>query len=248
MPIKKKNVKSDDKAKKSDDKEKAKKSDKEKSKPKKAEEKSKSKKSETKSKKSKKDSDEDEDNKEEEPNFEAVMTEAKDMMLEYVEKGKTLKAVIQNLEKIHKREIKLVGKKKKREKDPNAPKYGITAPADVPADIVKFFKLDADEQLARTDIIKKIYEYVKEHDLKDKKNGSIMYPDAKLKKLLKIKDDEELTIHTVSKYLARCYPKSKAQKNKEKKAQNKKDAKDKSDEDSEAEDSESEDAESENDE
>ena len=214
-------------------------SDKDKSKSKKSEEKPKSKKSEekSKSKKSKKDSDEDEDTKEEEPNFETVMSEAKDMMLEYVEKGKTLKAVIQNLEKIHKKEIKSVGKKKKKEKDPNAPKYGITAPADVPAELVKFFKLDADEQLARTDIIKKIYEYVKEHDLKDKKNGSIMYPDAKLKKLLKIEDGEKLTIHTVSKYLARCYPKSKAQKNKEKKAQNKKD---KSDEDSEAEDEDSE--------
>jgi len=193
---------------------------------------SKKKASEKKSKNKKNNKKDDSDSKTKEEAFENVVNNAKELAEEYVKKGKEMKAAIEKLNKIHKKEIKLGGKSKKK-RDPNAKKFGIAAPAVVPKEISDFLELeDPDELIPRTTITKKIYEYIDEHDLKQKKNKSIINPDKKLMKLFKMEKDEELTIQTFGRFLARCYPKSKKGKKSSDSSKKKSNKSNKSDDDS----------------
>lgn len=181
-----------------------------KSKSKNTKDKSKDKKEKSKDKKKNKD----EDKSDEEEGFESVIGSAKEMAEEYIKKGREIKNMIEKLNKIHKKDIKLGGKSKKK-RDPNAKKFGIAAPTAVPKEIADFLKLeDPDELIPRTTITKMIYAYIDKHSLKQEDNKTIIDPDKKLTKLFKIEKDEELTIKTFGRFLARCYPKPKNPKKK----------------------------------
>jgi chromatin remodeling complex protein RSC6 len=55
--------------------------------------------------------------------------------------------------------------------------------------------------MARTEVTKKINEYIQENNLKDKENGRKIHPDVKLSKLLNIQPGELLTYFNLQKYM-----------------------------------------------
>lgn len=60
-------------------------------------------------------------------------------------------------------------------------------------------------QKSRYDITNVLCTYIKENDLRDPTNKTIITPDAKLKKLLQIDDDVVLKYPTMQKYLKNCF-------------------------------------------
>jgi chromatin remodeling complex protein RSC6 len=55
--------------------------------------------------------------------------------------------------------------------------------------------------MARTVVGKEINAYIRNHDLKDRENDNIINPDEKLRKLLNIKNGEEVNYFNLQKYM-----------------------------------------------
>ncbi len=56
-------------------------------------------------------------------------------------------------------------------------------------------------QLARTEVTKYIIQYIKDNELPDKSNKKIIKPNSKLKKLLKLDKNDEVTYFNLQKYM-----------------------------------------------
>jgi chromatin remodeling complex protein RSC6 len=124
---------------------------------------------------------------------------------------KTLTSNVSKLEKRVSRDRKVMNKKmrgkKPRVHDPNKPPSGFAKPGPISPELAKFLELPKDELIARTEVTRKITEYCKKHDLQKKEDGRHILPDKALKKLLNIKDGEELTFFNLQKYMKVHYPK-----------------------------------------
>jgi len=124
---------------------------------------------------------------------------------------KTLTSTVSKLEKRVSRDRKVMNKKmrgkKPRVHDPNKPPSGFAKPGPISPELAKFLGLPKEELIARTEVTRKITEYCKKHDLQKKEDGRHILPDKALKKLLDIKDGEELTFFNLQKYMKVHYPK-----------------------------------------
>lgn len=122
----------------------------------------------------------------------------------------TVKNDYKTLEKTVNREVKLAQKAsmKKKRNNANRRPSGFVKPARISDELAKFLNKDLGTEMARTDVSKEINAYIQAHDLKDKKNGRIIHPDAKLTKLLNISNDDELTYFNLQRYLKHHFAKS----------------------------------------
>ena len=122
----------------------------------------------------------------------------------------TVKNDYKTLEKTVNREVKLAQKAsmKKKRNNANRRPSGFVKPARISDELAKFLNKDLGTEMARTDVSKEINAYIQAHDLKDKKNGRIIHPDAKLTKLLNISKDDELTYFNLQRYLKHHFAKS----------------------------------------
>jgi chromatin remodeling complex protein RSC6 len=100
---------------------------------------------------------------------------------------KFLKVNMKELGKLHKQDINRVGKTKKVRKNNVS---GINKPKEVPKPIIELLDLDEDILLARTEVTKKIYEYIKANDLQDQNDKRTIIPNDKLKELFSLEDTE----------------------------------------------------------
>ena len=62
----------------------------------------------------------------------------------------------------------------------------------VPKDICKFLSIDENTQLPRPEVANRIYQYVKDKNLRSAENHRIIIPDKALQELFNLKDDETL--------------------------------------------------------
>ena len=122
----------------------------------------------------------------------------------------TVKNDYKTLEKTVNREVKLAQKasNKKKRNNANRRPSGFVKPARISDELAKFLNKDLGTEMARTDVSKEINAYIQAHDLKDKKNGRIIHPDAKLTKLLNISKEDELTYFNLQRYLKHHFAKS----------------------------------------
>jgi chromatin remodeling complex protein RSC6 len=93
---------------------------------------------------------------------------------------------------------------------------GFNRPQKVSEELRTFLSLGADETISRSEVTKRINEYIKSNELKHPENGRMIVPDEKLKKLLKPTDP--LSYLNMQKYLNPHYIK---EEKKEKKAETK---------------------------
>jgi chromatin remodeling complex protein RSC6 len=123
---------------------------------------------------------------------------------------KSLSTRVSQLEKRISKDRKVAEKKMrtrpKRVVDPNKPPSGFAKPGPISEELRAFVKIGKDDLIARTMVTQKINQYCKENNLQDDKDKRILHPDATLKKLLRLKDDDKLTYFNLQKYIKVHYP------------------------------------------
>ena len=113
-----------------------------------------------------------------------------------------LKQDFKTLDKVVNREMKVLQKNtKKRKANANRQPSGFVKPTRISKDLAKFLGKDEGVEMARTEVSKEINQYIRANSLQDKSNGRIIKADAKLKKLLNLGDDDELTYFNLQKYM-----------------------------------------------
>lgn len=116
---------------------------------------------------------------------------------------------VRALSKRSEREIKVAVKssRKKRKAGNRAPS-GFVKPTKISTELAKFLGKPLGSEMARTQVTREINGYIREHKLQDPKNGRRILADKKLKKLLKLKDNDELTYFNLQRYMSPHFAKA----------------------------------------
>jgi chromatin remodeling complex protein RSC6 len=114
--------------------------------------------------------------------------------------GNALKANIKNITKISSRVSKNADKSNKRKKNTKSKPSGFEKPTPISDELAVFFGRELGTLMARTEVSKQIHDYVMQQKLQNAANRRIIHPDAKLKQLLNVNNDE-LTYFNLQKYL-----------------------------------------------
>ena len=128
------------------------------------------------------------------------------------------KLLVKKLQQLHNKEIKqaavaLKSGRRKRERDPNAPKRkpsGIAKPSKISPELASFLKVDPEVHLARTDVIAQIAKYIKANNLENPTNRREIIPDKDLSKLLGMEKGhkEKITYFNLQRYMKQHFPKA----------------------------------------
>lgn len=123
-------------------------------------------------------------------------------------------AAIKNLLKLQKRvqkEIKEAGRRRRRvkkeedgqvkEKRPTI----FTTPVTLKDELCVFLGKAKGSQMTPADVTRAFSAYVKQHKLKDEEKGHTIHPDAAMRKVLGLKDGEEVSYRTVQTHLYKLY-------------------------------------------
>ena len=116
---------------------------------------------------------------------------------------------VRALSKRSEREIKVAVKssRKKRKAGNRAPS-GFVKPTKISTELAKFLGKPLGSEMARTQVTREINGYIREHKLQDPKNGRRILADKKLKKLLKLKDEDELTYFNLQRFMSPHFAKA----------------------------------------
>jgi chromatin remodeling complex protein RSC6 len=116
---------------------------------------------------------------------------------------------VRALSKRSEREIKIAIKtsRKKRKAGNRAPS-GFVKPTKISQELAKFLGKPLGSEMARTQVTREINGYIREHKLQDPKNGRRILADKRLKKLLKLKDSDELTYFNLQRYMSPHFAKA----------------------------------------
>jgi len=101
----------------------------------------------------------------------------------------------------------------KRKNNQNRAPSGFAKPASISEELRVFMGAQPDEQFARTAITQHIIKYITENKLQNPINRKEIKADDKLKSLLKLKPDDQLTYFNLQKYMNQHFPNSKSNKN-----------------------------------
>lgn len=118
---------------------------------------------------------------------------------------------VRTLQKSYERERKqhLKASKRRKTKAGNRAPSGFVIPTEISQELATFLKKPAGTEMKRTDVTKEINKYIRENKLQDPSNGRKILPDAKLRKLLRVPQNEELTYFNLQRYMSPHFPKSK---------------------------------------
>jgi chromatin remodeling complex protein RSC6 len=78
---------------------------------------------------------------------------------------------------------------------------GFVTPTKISDELANFLGKPVGTEMARTDVSRHINSYVRDHNLQDPRNGRRINPDTKLRALLRIGQNEELTYFNLQKYM-----------------------------------------------
>lgn len=111
----------------------------------------------------------------------------------------TLQNQLKTLDKNVKREMKPLKKDALKHKSKgNRKPSGFAKPSVISVELSEFMNKKRGEHVARTEVTQFIINYIKENNLADSKN---IKPDNKLKKLLDINDNDEITYFNIQKFM-----------------------------------------------
>lgn len=100
---------------------------------------------------------------------------------------------------------KATGKKRRKVSENKGPS-GFSKPGPVSDELRKFLGLGKTDEIARTEVTKRINAYCKENNLQASHDKRILKADATLKSLLRLKKGEELTFFNLQKYMKVHFP------------------------------------------
>ena len=123
---------------------------------------------------------------------------------------------VRALQKRSERELKNAQKagRKRRQNTKNRAPSGFVKPTKISKELAKFLGKPHGTEMARTEVTREINTYIRAHKLQDPTNGRRILADSKLRTLLKLKKDDELTYFNLQRYMSPHFAKS----NKAKKA------------------------------
>ena len=107
------------------------------------------------------------------------------------------------------RELKQAQKQgRKKRKSGNRAPSGFVKPTKISLELAGFLGKPKGTEMARTEVTREINSYIRAHKLQDPKNGRRILADAKLRKLLKLKKDDELTYFNLQRYMSPHFAKA----------------------------------------
>ena len=107
------------------------------------------------------------------------------------------------------RELKAAQKQgRKKRKSGNRAPSGFVKPTKISVELATFLGKAKGTEMARTEVTREINTYIRAHKLQDPKNGRRILADSKLRKLLKLKKDDELTYFNLQKYMSPHFAKA----------------------------------------
>jgi chromatin remodeling complex protein RSC6 len=117
---------------------------------------------------------------------------------------KYIKSNMKELDKLYLIQMKKVNSYEKQ-KNKKALKSKIRKASPVPKDICQMLGLANDILLPRTEITKKIYDYIKINNLQDETDKRIIKPNDELKKIFNLTSDEEVSFLNIQTYIKKAY-------------------------------------------
>ena len=100
-----------------------------------------------------------------------------------------------------KREKKILKLQSKSLKKNKRQPSGFARPLNVTSDLCNFMGKENGSKIARTEVTQYLIKYIKDNNLQNNENKKNIIPDKKLKKLLKLKKEDELTYFNLQKYM-----------------------------------------------
>jgi hypothetical protein len=82
---------------------------------------------------------------------------------------------------------------------------GFAKPCKISDELAEFIGIEKGVEISRTNVSRKINEYVSKNRLQDPNSGRIINPDENLRKLLKLNDGDELTYFNLCRYVNRHF-------------------------------------------
>lgn len=122
----------------------------------------------------------------------------------------SLRSELRGIERQVERELRVARKasEKKRRKNINRQPSGFVKPTLISNELATFLGKSSGSEMARTEVTREINAYIRDNKLQDKDNGRRILPDAKLKKLLKLKDGDELTYFNLQRFMSPHFAKT----------------------------------------
>ena len=109
---------------------------------------------------------------------------------------------VKSLEKNVRKEMKKLQKEAQKNKNKgNRKASGFAVPTKISKDLCKFMNQPDGTEMARTEVTKYIIQYIKDNNLPDSKNKKVIKPDKRLKTLLKLQKNDEVTYFNLQKYM-----------------------------------------------
>jgi chromatin remodeling complex protein RSC6 len=118
---------------------------------------------------------------------------------------------IKHLEKCVKKQMKGIKKdaiKTKKKNKGNRQPSGFAKPSKVTKALCEFMNKEEGSEIARTEVTRALVNYIKQNKLENTVNSKIISPDDKLKILLGLEDDQELTYFNIQKYMNKHFVKN----------------------------------------
>jgi len=137
--------------------------------------------------------------------FNKLITQFQDIQNVMKTLHSNIKVLQKEVSKERKETKKIVDKKSKKKSGNKKAPSGFAKPSAVSADLAEFLGLAADAQIARTDVTKKVIEYVKEHKLQNPESKMQIIPDEKLKKLLGPAEGDVIKFFNIQTYLKKHF-------------------------------------------
>lgn len=115
---------------------------------------------------------------------------------------------LKQVKKEHTKNIKQLQKLQKKKKSGGSGvkhQSGIAKPGFISPELCDFIGVNAGTPMARTEVIKLVNKYIKEHQLQDQANKKVIVPDAKLQSLLQSSKNDEITYFNLQTYMKPHY-------------------------------------------
>lgn len=103
------------------------------------------------------------------------------------------------------KQLEKLQKKKKSGGSSIKHQSGIAKPGFISPALCNFIGVNAGTEMARTEVIKYVNKYIKEHQLQDQNNKKVIVPDAKLQTLLQSTTKDEITYFNLQTFMKPHY-------------------------------------------
>lgn len=121
-----------------------------------------------------------------------------------------IQQVVRGLEKQVKKEVKGLRRDAQKGKvRGNRKRSGFAQPTKISRELCEFMYKTEGTEIARTEVTQYVIGYISDHKLQNPQNRKTIKPDDKLRKLLGVSPNDEVTYFNIQKYMNRHFPSGK---------------------------------------